>query len=147
MVPFGLSLAGLIISGVAALIIGIAGSGMFGTYGYGSMMGGMMGGYYSGTGMMNGYAPWGMSGWGGYAWLWVPLLVASIAVAAFGVFLMNSSRLGDVRMGSVLVLVAAVLAFPTAFGFIVGSLLLVLGGIFGLIWSPAEQTKLSQNPR
>ena len=128
------------ISAVAALIIGIAGSGMLGTFGYGSMMGGMMGGYYSGTGMMNGYAPWGMSGWGGYAWIWVPLLVASIAVAAFGVFLMNSSKLGDVRIGSVLVLVGAVLAFPTAFGFVVGSLLMVLGGVFGLIWSPSRQT-------
>ncbi len=138
-VPFALSLVGLIVSTIAALIVGVAGSEMFGTFGYGSMMGGMMGGYFSGTGMMNGYAPWGMSGWGGYAWILVPLLVASIAVAAFGVFLMNSSRLGDVRMGSVLVLVGAVLAFPTAFGFVVGSLLMVLGGIFGLIWAPSRQ--------
>lgn len=141
-VPFGLSLAGLTISAVAALIIGIAGSGMFGTFGYGSMMGGMMGGYYSGTGMMNGYSPWGMSGWGSYTWVWVPLIVASIAVAAFGVFMMNSSRLGDVRIGSVLVLVAAVLAFPTAFGLVVGSLLLIIGGVLGLIWSPDRQTIL-----
>lgn len=137
-VPFGLSLAGLIISAVAALVIGIAGSGMFGTFGYGNMMGGMMGGYYGGSGMMNGYSPWGMSGWGVYTWVWVPLMVASIAVAAFGVFMMNSSRLGNVRMGSVLVLVAAVLAFPTAFGFVVGSVLLVVGGVLGLIWTPAK---------
>ena len=140
--PFGLSLAGLVISAVAALIVGVAGAGMFGTFGYGNMMGGMMGGYYSGAGMMNGYAPWGMSGWGGFAWIWIPLLVASIAVAAFGVYLMNSSELGDVRIGSVFVLVGAVLAFPTAFGFVVGSLLMVLGGIFGLIWSPGRQTTL-----
>ncbi len=114
---------------------------MFGTYGYGNM-GGMMGGYYSGTGMMNGYSPWGMSGWGAYTWLWIPLLVASIALSGFGVFLMNSARLSDLRMGSVLVIVAAVLAFPTAFGFVIGSLLLLLGGILGLIWSPTGQTKL-----
>ncbi len=141
-VPFALSLVGLIVSAIAALIVGVAGSGMFGAFGYGSMMGGMMGGYYGGTGMMNGYSPWGMSGWGGYVWIWVPLLVVSVAIAAFGVFLMNSSRLGDIRMGSVLVLVGAVLAFPTAFGFVVGSLLMVLGGIFGLIWSPSRQTSL-----
>ena len=79
---------------------------------------------------------------GGYAWIWVPLLVASVGVAAFGVFLMNSSTLGDLRTGSVLVLVGAVLAFPSAFGFVVGSLLMVLGGVFGLIWSPNRQTVL-----
>jgi hypothetical protein len=139
-VPFGLSLAGLIISAVAALVIGVAGWGMFGNFGYGSMMGGMMGGYYSGTGMMSGYSPWGMSGWGGYAWVWVFFLVASIAIAALGVFLINSPRLGSVRMGSVLVLVGAVLAFPTAFGFVIGSLLMVMGGVFGLIWSPERTT-------
>lgn len=137
-VPFGLSLAGFVISAVAALIVGVAGAGMFGSFGYGNMMGGMMGGYYSGTGMMNGYSPWGMSGWGVYTWIWIPLIVASIAVAAVGVFMMNASRLGDVRIGSVLVLIAAVLAFPTAFGFVVGSVLLVVGGILGLIWTPAR---------
>ncbi|HZY47096.1 MAG TPA: hypothetical protein VFE96_04795 [Candidatus Bathyarchaeia archaeon] len=141
-VPFGLSLAGLVVSAVAALVVGIAGLGMFGTFGYGSMMGGMMGGYYGGTGMMNGYSPWGMSGWGAFTWIWVPWLVASIAIAALGVFLLNSSSLEDVRIGSVLVLVGAVLAFPTFFGFVVGSLLMVLGGIFGLVWSPTQQTRL-----
>lgn len=140
-VPFGLSLAGLIISAVATLIVGAAGVGMFGSFGYGSRMGGMMGGYYGATGMMNGYAPWGMSGWGGYAWIWIPLLVASIAIAAFGVFLINSSKLGNVRIGSGLVLVGAVLAFPTAFGFVVGSLLMGLGAILGLIWSPTQHTR------
>jgi hypothetical protein len=138
-VPFALSLVGVIVSAVAALIIGMAGSGMFETYGYGSMMGRMMGGYDSGTGMMNGYSPWGMSGWGVYTWLWLPLIRASIVAAAFGVFMMNSSRLGDIRIGSVLVLVAVVLTFPTAFGFVVGSFLLVLGGVLGLIWSPTRQ--------
>ncbi len=141
-VPFGLSLGGLVISAVAAVVIGIAGSGMFGTFGYGSMMGGMMGGYYSGTGMMNGYAPFGMSGWGAYTWVWIPFIVGSIAIAAFGVFLMNSSRIQDLRMGSVLVLVGAVLAFPTAFGFVIGSLLMVLGGVLGLVWSPTQQPRV-----
>lgn len=139
-VPFGLALAGLIISAVAALIIAIAGSGMFGSFGYGSMMGGMMGGYYSGTGMMNGYSPWGMSGWGGYTWIWIPLVIASIAIGTFGVFMMNSSRVGDIRVGSALILVAAVLAFPSAFGFVVGSLLLIIGGVLGLVWTPAKTT-------
>ncbi|HYY91047.1 MAG TPA: hypothetical protein VE955_03590 [Candidatus Dormibacteraeota bacterium] len=44
---------------------------------------------------------------------------------------MSSSRLENIRVGSVLVLVAAVLAFPSAFSFVVGSLLLIVGGILG----------------
>jgi hypothetical protein len=139
-VPFALSLAGLLVSAVAALIVGVAGFGMFGSFGYGSMMGGMMGGY-GGAGMMNGYSPWGMGGWGAFTWMWIPLIIASIAIAAVGVFMIYSSRVGDVRVGSVLALVAAVIAFPTAFGFVIGSLLLALGGILGLIWSPIRQIR------
>ena len=97
-IPFAFSLVGLLVTAVSAFIVGAAGSGMFGTFGYRNTMGGMMGGYYGGAGMMGSYAPWGMSGLGGFTWIWMPLLVASVAVAAFGVFLMNSSRLGDVRM-------------------------------------------------
>lgn len=139
-VPFALWLAGLLVSAVSALVIEVAGLGMFGRFGYGSMMGGMMGGY-TGGGMMSGYSPWMMSSWGAYTWVWIPLVVASIALAAVGVFTIYSSRLNDVRAGSVLVLVAAVLAFPTAFGFVIGSLLLGLGGILGLIWLPSQQIR------
>ena len=137
-VPFGLSLAGLIISAGAAVVVGMAGLGGFGTFGYGNMMGG----YYGGRGMMNSYGPWGMSGWAGLTWIWIPMVVASIAMGALGVYIINSSRVDSVRLGSVLVLIAAVLAFPTAFGFVVGSLLMVAGGVLGLIWSPTQQTKL-----
>ena len=137
-VPLIMSLVGLIVSAIAAVVIGVAGWGMFGTFGYGSMMGGMMGGYNGGVGMMNGYSPWGMSGWGSYVWIWIPILAASIAVAAFGVFLMNSPKLDIVRIGSVLVIVGAVFSFPTAFGFVIGSILMAIGGILGLIWSPRK---------
>jgi len=68
-VAFGLSLAGLVVSAVAAFIVGVARFGMFGTFGYGSIMGGMMRGYNGGMGMMNGYVPWRMSGLAGYGCL------------------------------------------------------------------------------
>lgn len=105
------------------------------------MMSSMMGGYYGSTGMMSGYSSTGMAFWGGFAWMWAAFLIVSMGIAGFGVYLMSSSRLNDLRMGSVLVLLGAVLAFPTMFGLVVGSLLMGLGGILGLIWSPTQQTK------
>lgn len=143
-VPLGLSLVGLTISAVAAVLVGLRGLGMFGAFGYGSMAGmmsSMMGGYYGSTGMMSGYSSTGMAFWGGFAWMWAAFLIVSMGIAGFGVYLMSSSRLNDLRMGSVLVLLGAVLAFPTMFGLVVGSLLMGLGGILGLIWSPTQQTK------
>ncbi len=40
------------------------------------------------------------------------------------------------RTGSVLVLVASILAIPTAWGFFVGSLMMIIGSILGLTWTP-----------
>src|SRR5260370_39587984 len=63
--PFALSLVGLIVQFTAALVIGAVGIGMFQAFGTtGGMMGGMMGTYYSGSGMMGSYSPWLMSGMG-----------------------------------------------------------------------------------
>lgn len=61
-----------------------------------------------------------------------------IAVGLAGVALM-ASRDRERRMaGSVLVIVASVIAFPTMFGFIVGSLLMLVGGLLGLLeWGHA----------
>ncbi len=139
--PFGLSLAGLAISAIAGLLIALAELGMFGSFGYGSMMGGMMGGYWGpGNGMMmSGYGPWMMSGWGTSAWVWAPILVASLGLATVGVFMMNSPQTSSFKTGSILVLIGAVLGFPTAFGFIIGSVLLGLGGILGLVWSSTQR--------
>lgn len=134
---FTLSLVGVTVQIVAALVITLAGLSTFGTFSANGMMGGMMGGYYGGgAGMMGTYSPWGMTGWGGFMWLWIPILAAAVGVGVFGVFLMNKADVDSVRTGSILVLVAAVLAFPTAFGFIVGSLLMIMGAILGLTWSP-----------
>ena len=138
--PFALSLVGLIVQFIAALVVGAAALGMFQAFGTtGSMMGGMMGTYYGGSGMMGSYSPWLMSGWGGFTWLWIPMLAVTLGVAVVGVFMMSRSEVDSLRTGSVLVLIASLLAFPTAWGFFAGSLLMLIGSILGLTWSPVAQ--------
>ncbi len=96
--------------------------------------------YGFGFGMMG---PWMMFGWprmAGYFSYWLPVLavlsVAEITLAVIGVVWMNTTALSRVRTGSVLVLVASIIAFPTMFGFMVGSLLMLVGSILGLTWEP-----------
>ncbi len=95
------------------------------------------GGYWW-SGMMG---PWMMGSW--MAGFWWPICVALaaiiIALGVVGVIWMNSRRLSRVRSGSILVLVASVIAFPTMFGFIIGSILMFVGGILGLMWQPVTE--------
>jgi len=65
---------------------------------------------------------------------WVLLVGFVIALGIAGVVLMDSSRTEGVRAGSVLVLASSVAAFPTLFGFMIGSGLMLVGGIVGLVW-------------
>lgn len=123
---FTLSLVGLILQVVGALFFT---SMMF--YGWGG---------FWGPGMMMG--PWGMMMGGpwsaGFGW-WPLASVLSVAVVALGVIgtlWINTAELGRVRTGSTLVLVASIIAFPTMFGFVVGSLLMLVGAILGLTWQP-----------
>ncbi len=141
---FTLSLVGVVVQVVAALVIGAAAAGMFEAFGRTSrMMVGMMGSYYGGgSGMMGSYSPWMMFGWGAFAWVWVPILAATLGIAVAGVFMMNRSDVNSVRTGSVLVLVASLPAFPTAWGFFAGSLLMLIGSIIGLTWTPAASKTL-----
>jgi hypothetical protein len=137
---FTLSLVGVVVQGVAAFVIGAAALGMFQTFGTNGLMGGMMGQYYSsGSGMMGTYSPWMMSAWGAFTWLWVPILVVTIGTGIVGVFMMDRSDVNSVRTGSVLVLVASIVAFPSAWGFIAGSVLMLVGSILGLTWTPGSQ--------
>src|SRR2546427_3589308 len=103
----------------------------------------MMGTYHGGgSGIMSSYTPWMMSGWGGFTWVWIPLLAVTLGVAIVGVFMMSRPEVSSLRTGSVLVLVASLLAFPTAWGFFAGSLLMIIGSILGLAWSPDGQKTL-----
>lgn len=67
---------------------------------------------------------------------WIGLAGVVIVASIVGIFWMNSSDLERVRTGSALVLIASLLAFPTIWGFFVGSLLMFIGAILGLTWLP-----------
>ena len=117
---FTLSLMGLALQAVGAIFFGWGGA----SWGPGMMMGPWM--------MMRG--PWSTG------FLWSPLsavfTVIVIALGVLGVLWINTTDLGRVRTGSTLVLVASIIAFPTMFGFMLGSLLMLIGAVLGLTWQP-----------
>lgn len=89
--------------------------------------------------------PWMMGHWlSGYPYTYHPLwgiiwLISTVVIVAlsfYGALMMNSSSLARVRMGSTLVLIASIIAFPTMWGFMIGSLLMFVGSLLGLTWVP-----------
>ncbi len=102
------------------------------------MFGAWSTGFWWWRGMM--MSPWMMVGYWpiGFGWLLLAtaLSVVVIGLGVAGVLWMKSAELSRVRTGSTLVLVASIIAFPTGFGFIIGSLLMFIGGILGLTWQP-----------
>lgn len=122
---FTLSLIGLALQAVGAIFFTYT---MF--YGWGGSWG---------PGMMMG--PWMMGGPWSAGFLSSPFssvfTVVVIALGVLGVLWMNDADLTRVRTGSALVLVASIIAFPTMFGFMLGSLLMLVGGVLGLIWQPS----------
>ncbi|HEY4822960.1 MAG TPA: hypothetical protein VIH83_04665 [Candidatus Bathyarchaeia archaeon] len=122
---FTLALIGLVLQMLAAVFLASA---MFYGWTSGSWSPGMMG-------------PWMMVGPWSAGFFWSPLSLALtamvIGLGVLGALWMNTSDLSRLRTGSTLVLIASVIAFPTMFGFMVGSLLMLIGGILGLTWQPA----------
>ena len=51
---------------------------------------------------------------------------------------MNSPDETRVKTGAALALVAGLIAFPTMWGFWIGSILLIVGAITGLTWTPKK---------
>jgi len=91
--------------------------------------------------------PWMMGHWlSGYPYTYHPLwgiiwLISTVVIVAlsfYGALMMNSSNLARVRMGSTLVLIASIIALPTMWGFMVGSLLMFVGSLLGLTWVPSR---------
>lgn len=64
------------------------------------------------------------------------LSVAVIALGVIGILWMNTGETRKIQSGSIFVLVASIIAFPTMFGFAIGSLLMLIGAILGLTWRP-----------
>ena len=124
---FWLSVAGLIVQGVSAVMIVVMFS-AFGPFGMmGQYYGGMMGSYYGG-------ASW--FGW--MAWIWLAITAVVIGLGVMGVLWMNSADVNKFRSGAIVLLVAAIVAFPTMWGFGIGSILMFVGAILGLTTTPAR---------
>jgi hypothetical protein len=133
---YPLALAGLILEALGLVFFGA----MFGVFlptyrYYPAYHTGMMGGYW---GMMGGYVPFGL----GLSWFgaWLAVGIVAIALGVYGVRLVSSTDLSKIHTGSVLLLVSAVIAFPSMWGFFAGSALLFVASILGLVWQPETRT-------
>ncbi|HZW56604.1 MAG TPA: hypothetical protein VFF30_09970 [Nitrososphaerales archaeon] len=135
-IAFGLALTGFAIQVAITIWTSIMFAFFYdpglGFYG-GGMMGAMMNGFYRGA--MGSYYSSGMlSGWVGGAWLSFSALV--IVLGAIGLWEMKSRNERAAMTGSALVLIAALVAFPTMWGLLVGSSLMVAGGVIEIANAP-----------
>jgi hypothetical protein len=94
------------------------------------------------------FMPWMMGHWlTGYpftthpVWgaIWIASAVIVSALSFYGAIMMNSSKIGRVRTGATIVLIASIIALPTMWGLMIGSLLMFIGSILGLTWMPPAQ--------
>lgn len=73
-----------------------------------------------------------------YAFNWYPVYTAFglfvIVIGIGGIWLIESGQKEKVQAGSVLLIIGAVFSFPIMFGLMVGSLLIFIAGILGLVW-------------
>ena len=92
--------------------------------------------------------PWMMGHWmTGYPFtthpvlgiIWVALAIVVAALSFYGAIMMNSTNIGRVRTGATLVLIASIIALPTMWGFMVGSVLMFIGSLLGLTWTQPVQ--------
>jgi hypothetical protein len=97
--------------------------------------------------------PWMMGHWmTGYPYTRHPLLsiiwliwaILIIVLGIYGAVMMNSTNVERVRMGSTLVLISSIIALPTMWGFMIGSLLMFVGSLLGLTWAPHPQPQPAQ---
>jgi len=94
--------------------------------------------------------PWMMGNWmTGYPYtrhpllslIWLVWAIIVVVLGVYGAVLMNSASVGRVRMGATLVLIASIIALPTMWGFLIGSLLMFVGSLLGLTWLPPQAPK------
>jgi hypothetical protein len=123
-----LSVAGLALQALGGLFLAYAVS--YYSSSYGSLWSGFIGP------CMAFWGPWTFGFYSYWFALFAILAAVEIALGVLGVLWMNGTGLSKIRVGSVLVLIASIIAFPTMFGFIVGSLLMLVGSILGLTWVP-----------
>lgn len=70
--------------------------------------------------------------WGYLTPYWLILGLVIIGISFLAVFLIASEKEDSVRAGAILAIVISIIAFPTMWGFIAGSILMLIGGILAL---------------
>ncbi len=73
--------------------------------------------------------------------IWLAVFAVVLGLGVYGAALMNSGDIYKVRNGSTIVLVSSIIAFPTLWGFMIGSLLMFIGSLLGLTWRPPTETQ------
>ncbi|MEM0097320.1 MAG: hypothetical protein QXY52_00740 [Conexivisphaerales archaeon] len=61
-----------------------------------------------------------------------------IIIGAVSIAFLNTGKKGRVAMGGILLIISSVFAFPTLFGFFIGSVLMFVGGILAIVWAPIK---------
>ncbi len=87
-------------------------------------------------GFMPGMTPFTPEALAGLGLLFIALAVIFIVLAFLGAFWLYSGDKTKTMYGGIVTLVIAIIAFPTIWGLVVGSILGFVGGILGLVWSP-----------
>jgi hypothetical protein len=126
---FTLAAVGLAFQIIGGLLFAymISSYSQFGGFGWPGMMGPWM--MFGGWPWMFGFSPFWFA-------FFIIFAAAEITLGVLGVLWMNNANLSKIRTGSVFVLIASIIAFPTMWGFMIGSLLMLIGSILGLTWQP-----------
>ncbi len=81
---------------------------------------------------------------GPFIFFWsVPFMMVGIvfiALGSVGLAFLSSGKKVEVSLGGMLLIISSVFGFPTLFGFFIGSVLMFIGGILALIWSPVTSS-------
>lgn len=122
-----LAMVGIIFQALGLLFIAV-----MMPYGFGMMSGYNMMGRYTPT--MFGYA-WG-AGWNIMTLTWLIIGIGVVAASVYALTLIGSRNPNAIHAGSILLLVLAIIAFPTMWGLLIGSALMFAAAIIGLSQHP-----------
>lgn len=86
-------------------------------------------GWYGGMGEHRGMM---MPMWGFFYPYWLILGLVIVSVSFLAAFLIGSEKEDNVKAGGIIAIVISIIAFPTMWGFIAGSILMLIGGILAL---------------
>ncbi|MGC8661061.1 MAG: hypothetical protein ACP5TZ_00985 [Nitrososphaeria archaeon] len=79
---------------------------------------------------------------GPFIFFWsVPFTVMGlifVVLGVAGIAFLNTGKRARVAAGGMMLIISSVFAFPTLFGFFIGSVLMFVGGILAIIWAPVK---------